>query len=242
MTSHCLECSASLRADARYCAQCGQRTDTARLTFRDVAHGLGHALFHVDHSLFSLLRALLVAPGRVALEYVRGARRRYFGPFGFVIVVVGVTTLLMALLGFEIVTSSSPQQGVIHYLQKHPNLILLGQVPLLALICRALFFEQKTNVAENLVLASYTIGIKAAVIGFLALPVWYFFRESPAAAPLSVGFVVAWVLYFGFAASGFYQGSRIFSFLRGACAALLAQFGAIGALKGAISLLARWGR
>ena len=55
-----------------YCGSCGQKQVSPRLTLREIGHDLLHAAFHVDRSVLSLIRMLLVRPGIVALDYVQG--------------------------------------------------------------------------------------------------------------------------------------------------------------------------
>jgi Protein of unknown function (DUF3667) len=60
---------------------------------------------HGDRSVLALLRSLLLRPGFVAREYVFGKRRRYFGPFATLVILLGVSTLLSELVRFESITS-----------------------------------------------------------------------------------------------------------------------------------------
>ena len=40
-------------------------------------------------------------PGHVAREYVEGKRKKYFGPFAFLVITVGLASLVVALTGVE---------------------------------------------------------------------------------------------------------------------------------------------
>ena len=59
----CLNCDAPYPALARFCARCGQRTDTKRLKLRDIWRELMHAVTNVERSPLALARALLTRPG-----------------------------------------------------------------------------------------------------------------------------------------------------------------------------------
>ena len=95
--SHCLNCGVLLSENQNYCGQCGQKTRPLRLNLRDIATDLLHALLHVDRSVVSLIRQLAVRPGVVAREYVEGKRKRYFGPFAFLVIMVGLASALVAI-------------------------------------------------------------------------------------------------------------------------------------------------
>jgi hypothetical protein len=118
------------------------------------------------------------------------------------------------------------------FLNKHLNLFVLAQVPLLALWSRLLFWRSGMNLAENLVLAAYASGMRALFslavgLAVLALdtlqpgmrgsaPVFW----TQAAVSLSI-----WFGYSGWASAQFHRGSawRWHDWLRGSLVALLTQ-------------------
>jgi hypothetical protein len=228
----CLDCSAELATGQRYCANCGQRADTTRLTMRDIALDLLHALWHVDRSVSALLRALLTRPGGVAREYVDGRRRRYFGPFASLVVVVGVTSFLVAATGFQAFTSNAGATPYVETLQRHVNLVILFQAPLLALFCRGLFFSARQRYPEHLVLAAYASTMRAVFVAVVVIPFWYFVRPTIAAPALVFVYWAIWCAYFGVAAAQFYPGKRWLAWCKGVAAAALTQ----GATTGLVDL------
>ena len=66
MTLTCRNCETAMEPSQRFCGACGQRAVAARLTMRDIGHDLLHAITHADHSIFALLKSLVLRPGRVA--------------------------------------------------------------------------------------------------------------------------------------------------------------------------------
>jgi Protein of unknown function (DUF3667) len=217
----CLDCGADLLQGCRFCPHCGQRADTHRLTIRDLGHDLMHALVHVDRSVYSLFRALITRPGLVAREYVDGMRRRYFGPLASLVIVVGVTSLLISVTGFQSFTSEAGTNALVNFLQRHVNLVVLAQAPLLAVFCLGLFRADRLNYAEHTVLAAYASSVRAVFFGLIVLPAWYFAR--PSATLLIYIYGGIWCVYFGFAASQFYSGGKLVSWIKGALAAALTQ-------------------
>jgi hypothetical protein len=79
----CRDCGAGLTPAQAYCGTCGQKRIVGKITLHEIAHDLIHAFVHVDRSVLSLVRQLLLRPGAVARDFIEGRRRRYFGPFGF---------------------------------------------------------------------------------------------------------------------------------------------------------------
>lgn len=205
-----------------HCPSCGQSSAIRRITLGDIGGDFARAIFDVDRSVVALFKALSVRPGVVADDYARGARRRYFSPFAFLLTVVGVTSLAIAMSGFQFVTSDNAANGVVLFAQTHPNVLLLAQVPILAAIARLLFWAGGRHFAEYLVLAAYTIAMRAAFLTVVALPVWYVVRDEPAAGPpLVAAYWLVWFAYFAFAAMQFHPASGAWRRARHWCGGFL---------------------
>lgn len=207
----------------RFCPACGQKTATHRLTLHDIAHDSWHALTHTDHSVLGLVKALLLRPGQVVREYVDGRRKAWFNPFAFLIVVVGVCTLAMNLSGFG--SFGGSPHPVARFLQQHLNLLILLQVPLLALFARLLFWRS-ANLAECLVLAAYSSGLRSIFVSLVMAPLSAFLRAAaigPSYGQQVAAYMLLWALYFGWACAQFYGGRRWLAGLKGVLVAVAAQ-------------------
>jgi hypothetical protein len=218
----CLNCEAKIVVQARFCTRCGQRTDTARLSLADIVRDLMHAFVNIERSPPAFAWALLTRPGGVAREYVDGKRRRYFGPFATLAVLVGVTALVVNLSGYRVLAHDGLATAPADLLQRHINLVLLAQLPLLGVSCTLVFRRAQLNLFEHMALVAYALIVRAAILALLVL-IEYF---TSAAAP-KLGFVFAywaiWYLYFGWAASQFYSGARLRTWIEGIASALLAH-------------------
>lgn len=228
----CRNCDADVPLGQAYCGKCGQKYATDRLTLHEIGHDLLHAFMHVDRSGLSLVRMLLVCPGTVALNYVQGKRKRYFGPFSFLVVVVAAASAVIALTGFRVVYSDRPNV-VADFLQSHINLLMFADFPLLAVFSRLLYLRGRFNLAEHLVLAAYTSSMRVLFATLIVIPFWYVFRPSNPTA-VALASLAIWALYFGFAASQFFPGRRALSWCRGFLTAVLAS----ATMQGLISLVA----
>lgn len=228
--------------DARYCADCGQKVTTHRLTLHEIGHEAMHALLHVDRSVLTLIRALALRPGRVALDYVQGRRTRYYGPFSFLIVSVAVTSAAIALTQFPAVTSDTPN-AVASFLQHHVNLLWLFSVPITAAAFRALSPRGPFNYAEYLVLAAYYVGMRSLFFAIVNVGGWYVFRPGGRVAQdLYFALLPTAPVYLAFAASQFLPGSRWLSALKGVVAfalTLAASYGIVFAVSNAANLFGR---
>jgi Protein of unknown function (DUF3667) len=235
----CRNCASDLAFGQAYCGTCGQKGTTTRLTVHEIGYDLLHAFVHVDRSVLSLVRMLLVRPGSVAADYVDGKRKRYFGPFAFLFVVVAAASGAVALTGFRAVSTNNPNV-VADYLQTHINFVMLAEVPLLAAFSRLLDARGGFNFAEHLVLAAYTSSMRIVFAAVIVIPFWFMFRPSgEAGSYLYYAYLPIWPLYFGFATSQFLRGRRAVSWCKGFLAAALTWASTQGLASFATSLFFR---
>jgi len=218
----CRNCSAPLQGDQRFCGGCGQRTGLARLTMGQILHDFMHALTHADHSIFSLVKDLFVRPGHVAREYVEGKRKKYFGPFAFLVITVGLASLVVALTGIEWF-KPIPDARVGGFLDRHINLVMLIQVPILAALNWLLFRSERFNYAEHLVFTAYTSAIRVLVFALVTTPAVYFSEMGSMRGVALLLYFSLWVAYYAFAAVQFYRGGVVWKIVRAALATVLAQ-------------------
>jgi hypothetical protein len=224
----CLNCDSAFESPAIFCPRCAQRTDTGRISLRDVGRDLLQTFVNVERGPLAFAWALLRRPGTVAREYVEGKRRRHYGPFATLVVLVGLTALAINWTGFQVLSNDGLPPGPTSLLQRHFNLLLLVQLPLQGAACAALFRAARLTWPEHMVLAAYTLGVRAVFIALLA-PFASFAGAAPGPAS-TYAFWAAWYLYFGWAASQFYDGPRRLSWLRGALAAALTHLAVIALL------------
>jgi hypothetical protein len=234
----CLNCGTPFDASASFCARCAQRTDTARLTLADVTRDLLQTFVNVERGPVAFAWALLTRPGWVAHDYVQGKRRRHYGPFATLLVLVGFTALAINLSGFQVMSQDGLPPGPTGLLQRHFNLLLLVQLPLLGLVCALVFHGSGRTLPEHLVLCAYTLSVRAVVLVLIA-PLAYA-SATPPQPRWVVAFWVAWYLYFGWSASQFYAGERAWNWTRGVVAAGLGHAATVGLLFGGSAAWAAW--
>jgi hypothetical protein len=228
----CRNCDAAVALGQVYCGLCGQKYAIERLTLHEIGHDLLHAFIHVDRSALSLVQMLLVRPGTVALNYVQGKRKRYFGPFSFLVIVVAAASAVIALTGFRAV-SANRANVIVDFLQGHVNLLMFTEVPLLAGFSRLFDVRGCFNFAEHLVLAAYTSSMRVVLATLIVIPFWYIFKPSNPALVALVSLAI-WALYFGFAESQFLPGRAGLSWGKGFLTAVLAS----ASMQGVLTLVA----
>jgi hypothetical protein len=75
----CLHCAA--RVDGRFCPDCGERrVDRHEYSFKHILETVVEGLTHFDLRIFRSFRELVVRPGWLTWEHLRGHRNPYLGP------------------------------------------------------------------------------------------------------------------------------------------------------------------
>jgi len=90
----CLNCGAYLRG--QYCAVCGQRASSRLISLWGLIADAFGDLFELDSRLWQTLVPLLVRPGRLTDDYLKGRRARYMPPFRMYLVL----SLLFFIVAF----------------------------------------------------------------------------------------------------------------------------------------------
>jgi hypothetical protein len=189
---------------------------------RQISHDFIHAMTHVDHSIFALIKSLAYRPGHVAREYIDGKRKKYFGPFAFLVITVGLASFAVILSGAQFF-SPVPDNSIANFLQQHINLVILAQIPLLAGVCALLFRGSHLHYAEHLVLVAYTSGFRVLFLGLVGVPVFYFAELAPISRTTVPVYLGLWLIYFSVAAVQFYRGRAFWTIARAVIGAVLAQ-------------------
>lgn len=235
--NRCRNCGAVLPIGHVFCAYCGQKVDVERLGLRESLREFWHSMVKIDESALALVRALSVRPGYVAREYVDGKRKRYFGPYAFLFLVVGLASAAIAISGYKMISSGGwafgDPNGVAPYIdashtaadffQRHINFVILIEAPLLAVFSRLVFRRDRTNVAEHLVLACYTSGMRSLFSTLIIVPGALLLQKA-AINPvyLRLAGLAIWFAYYGFATVQFSRAHNLASGLKGVSAAVLA--------------------
>ena len=76
--------------EGNFCPNCSQKAGTHRFSVKHIVHEAFHAFTHTDKGIFFLIKEMLKRPGKVALEYNGGRRKKYFNPFTFLLIMIAL--------------------------------------------------------------------------------------------------------------------------------------------------------
>jgi hypothetical protein len=100
LASRCLNCDAEQQGE--YCSRCGQRAQDPDPTLRELVSEAWDAFVSLDGKVLASLRLLLLRPGVLTTEYLRGRRARYLPP---------LRLYLLCSVAYFLVSSLGPTTG-----------------------------------------------------------------------------------------------------------------------------------
>jgi len=174
MSHHkCLNCEATIHG--KFCANCGQKADTHRITLKHfVLHDLLHGIWHLERGILFTLKETFKRPGQAALDYISGKRIRYYNVFYLCLLVIGLNLLLVHYYNSMIseqyeFKDETPQ--VTDFFKAHLKFILLSIVPILAINAGLVFRRLKLNLAEHFILSGISL------LGILIISMFFSFFD-----------------------------------------------------------------
>lgn len=177
---NCLNCGT--KTIGKYCHNCTQKSDTQRLNVKNFIHNdIIHGTLHLDKGLLFTLKEIIVRPGKVASDYIKGHRVKYYNFFYLTLILIG---LILFLKGFNkgSISNEIPNRSInkasfnlgkelaSNYL-KH---FLLSFIPLLALSSRVAYRKTKLNLAEHVIIAGVSlIYILLYILALQIIHLWF---------------------------------------------------------------------
>lgn len=171
----CKNCAVEF--EGKFCPNCSQKAATHRFTIGHFAHDAFHAVTHTDKGILFLMKELTLRPGKVALEYNAGKRKKYFNPITYLLLISALQIFLSQKTGIYDYYLAKTQEFVQQMQKLAPDanlddsiktleeakgqqkkvlennkILTLIFLPLLALLTWLFFYKSGHNYAENLVL------------------------------------------------------------------------------------------
>lgn len=164
MTSkHCLNCGKEV--SDKYCSGCGQKTDTHRISFKNfIFHDVLHGTFHLERGIFFTAKESLLRPGKAALDYIAGKRKRYYNVFLLILITIGLMLFFRHLYAEILVSQgrlvveepnyvNEANRKMNEIISQKAKIVILLFVPLAAINSFILFRRKKLNLSEHSIIA-----------------------------------------------------------------------------------------
>ncbi|MCF6132505.1 DUF3667 domain-containing protein [Flavobacterium wongokense] len=202
---NCLNCGDQLTN--KFCSGCGQKADTHRITFKNfIFHDVVHGTFHLDKGILFTAKQALVRPGKAALEYIAGKRKRYYNVFYLILMAIGVMLFIRHIdellypeevLPPKVYLNEASRKMDELFIQKS-KFILFLYVPFAALNTFILFRRKKLNLSEHSIISGMIL-LGILLLGTFAnlyFPINNFLNWSGMAASMVVTVIInAYVIY-----------------------------------------------
>ncbi len=160
--NNCLNCEKELTD--KFCSGCGQKADTHRISLKNfIFHDLLHGTFHIDKGIIFTAKQALINPGKAALEYIAGKRKRYYNVFLLILLTIGVmlftrhidelfTTQTKDVIPDKVYLNDASKK-LDEIFSEKSKMILLLFIPFAAINSFVLFRKKKLNLSEHFIIS-----------------------------------------------------------------------------------------
>lgn len=161
----CMNCGHSVSDE--YCAHCGQKSDTARITpVLFIKNDVLGSIWHVEARFLNTLKEILIRPGITATNYISGKRIRYYNFISLLLILFGFNVIAFHLyVDTAKIDLKTEDSKTIDFFTKYSKATLLLLIPILACNGWIVFRKIKFNLAEHFVIA--TISLIGILVFFL---------------------------------------------------------------------------
>lgn len=144
--------------EAGQCDVCHRHIKRERLTIKFLISDMLKNMLNLERGLIFTILELFKHPEIVINDFVEGDRYRYMNPFRFLVVSASLYALVVSVFGFSMegmieVGEDNPMD--LDFVKEYSNLIILANVPIVAIGSWLAFRPAKLNYAEHLVVNAY---------------------------------------------------------------------------------------
>lgn len=213
---NCKNCNSSLKDTDKYCANCGAKIVTHRLTIKSLWKEFSNNFLNYDNTFFRTFRHLFTKPEVVIESFINGTRKKYLNVFNYFAVSITVTGFFTfiylrffpelftgAMDSFNNLYESEAQQKMMSEVMSkvfdYQSLIYFLLIPIFALISKIVFYNyKKYNYTEHVVIYLYAYSHVTMALNILYLVCILIYQPllsymSLLAIPISILFI-AYVL------------------------------------------------
>lgn len=118
----CINCNHHFSGN--YCNNCGQKSDTKRLTKKSVLYYLFGGISSIDSGFLLTLKELITRPGYMINDFIEGKRARYLRPFQLLFVLAAIYIVITQLIdpqSLKVDTNIIPEINVEKREELSPN-------------------------------------------------------------------------------------------------------------------------
>lgn len=123
--TECLNCGHVLDVSDKYCPNCSQINSTKKPSLKDFVSEFFGSIISYDSKLLKTLTALLLHPGKITKDYLKGQRVSYTNPFRFLL---SLAIIYFLMFGYSHdFTSMDDVESISDISELDPNLLTLQE-------------------------------------------------------------------------------------------------------------------
>lgn len=186
-SSHCKSCNVLIAPSDLYCHQCGGKVVDGPLSLKGTWGEFIEPFFSWDNNYWKTTLHLLTKPEKVLRAYISGARKKYFKPFPYLIVLATITVFFYKFFDFSEIDNFTagftsglkgypsaeklPEEeleslkNVRNRILNNYNFFVILGAPIAALSTFLTFFKKGNNYFEHLVFQAYI----QSIVGYSSL-------------------------------------------------------------------------
>lgn len=157
--NRCKNCEHPIEAADKFCSHCGQSNKSFERPVLDVGKNMFHELLDIDGRLVLTIKALLLKPGLLTLEYNQGKRQKYTPPLRMYLVMSIVFFLVFSLVERSLFPSRGGLDSMATYYPKIIFVLLPAFAGLLQLLYRKTYYIANLIFAIHIHTFSYFVFI-----------------------------------------------------------------------------------
>lgn len=168
---NCRNCQVALAENSDYCYTCGGKVIRNRLTLKHLFNYFIETFFNYDNKFLQTIIKLISNPKDVIDSYVNGTRKRYIEPLAFFAISLTISGIYIfivrkyvpELFEFDELYQSDAQKEfakkITDITTEYISLLNFAIIPVLAFISRIVFYNNRYNYTEHLVIGFYTMSL-----------------------------------------------------------------------------------
>ncbi len=197
MSRKCKNCNKTTTKN--FCANCGQRTDTHRYSFKHfVKHDLVHGIWHIDSGILFTIKELFTRPGHSIREFINGKRVRHFNVITLLIIIVGTSHFIEKHSSFQFTGLTPNNTGFNSFFDEFttsfPKISILLAIFSYSIFSFLWFRKAKLNFSEHLILNAYK-SVTETILSLIFVIITIFYTNSYGTSIILTSLVFAFTIY-----------------------------------------------
>ncbi len=193
---NCISCN--FEHNEKFCPNCGERNGIKKITLNSIIEDAFSSITNMDKGFLFNLKALILRPRKITIDYVLGKRKGILNPISFLIFSITIYIIVITFFKVpkELVEENSIAKSELEKAGNYVGLFVRTYLKYFWVLCiiplglsLKLVFR-KYNFIEHLAISSFIIG-QATLIGILS----YLIFRFPLIIDPIVYLVILWLIY-----------------------------------------------